>query len=162
MLAVVADKSIEEVLKCLLKRYQAFGTAPLLQDFRVFRIPKMTDGAILKRSHLYLIDARRNETAAMVICDRHGSGAGGSREELEARIEANIRQSGAFSECCAIVIDPELENWIWTKSPRLDQAIGWNRQPKLRHWLVQEGLLEVDAVKPANPKLALERALQHA
>jgi hypothetical protein len=59
------------------------------------------------------------------------------------------------------VIAPELETWVWSDSPRVDRVLGWNRDDlSLREWLREKGLLEEGAVKPTEPKRAVELTLR--
>ena len=81
------------------------------------------------------------------------------REELEALIESQLSNHWG-DRAAAIVIDPELENWVWTDSPHVAQAIGWRGDiAALRTWLQNQGLLEESRAKPTDPKAALETAL---
>ena len=60
----------------------------------------------------------------------------------------------------AIVLDPELEAWVWSDSPHVAVVAGWkNQRPPLRRWLIGQGYLQEGATKPAQPKEALEAAL---
>jgi hypothetical protein len=61
----------------------------------------------------------------------------------------------------AIAIDPELDVWIWSESPYVDEVLGWTgHDPSLRKWLFQEGWLIKGQTKPNRPKEALESALR--
>ncbi len=60
-----------------------------------------------------------------------------------------------------IVIQPELEIWVWSDSTKVDECLGWaGYQPNLRNWLRERKLLAEDAIKPEDPKLAVEHALR--
>jgi phage antirepressor YoqD-like protein len=60
-----------------------------------------------------------------------------------------------------ILLDPELEIWVWSDSPEVDGQLGWaQRQPDLRTWLRQKGLLLSDQAKPERPKEAMKAALR--
>lgn len=61
----------------------------------------------------------------------------------------------------AIVIDPELEAWVWSDSPEVDRIIGWSaRQSSVRAWLREQGFAFKQNGKPDRPKEALEKALR--
>ena len=61
------------------------------------------------------------------------------------------------------MLTPELETWIWSNSPHVDEITGWkNRQPGLRPWLTEQGWFQEGRVKPARPKEAFEAALRKA
>ena len=82
------------------------------------------------------------------------------REQLEALIESRL--STHWAGCAAaVVIDPELESWVWADSPHVAQAIGWpGDMSSLRTQLRKEGLLVEGRAKPTDPKTALDRALR--
>lgn len=99
---------------------------------------------------------------ALLLCDLHGSGHEDvGRDQLETHLEGRLAKTGWDPErCAAIVIEPELEVWLWVNSPHLEHALGWyGRHPGLRDWLVAEGYLATGSAKPSRPKEALERAL---
>jgi hypothetical protein len=59
-----------------------------------------------------------------------------------------------------IVLDPELEIWVWSESPHVNYQLGWGgRKLNLRTWLRKQQLLKPRQQKPDRPKEALEAAL---
>jgi hypothetical protein len=101
---------------------------------------------------------------ALVIFDREGSG----REQLTAlqianKVRTQLEQNGWDDRAAVVVIDPELEAWVWSDSPHVDRILGWDgRIPPLRTWLVDSGhTLTVKGV-PVRPKEALQAALQES
>jgi hypothetical protein len=97
-----------------------------------------------------------------VVFDREGCGdEGSSREELESRVESLLFKNGWSHRAAAIVIDPELENWVWSDSPVVDEIAGWkDPTTSLRDWLRAQSWLASDAVKPVRPKEAFEAVLR--
>jgi hypothetical protein len=80
---------------------------------------------------------------------------------LEADVEQRLATNGWADRARAIVIDPELESWVWSKSPEVDKALGWaGHVPALRPWLTQNGWLHESEAKPARPKEAMDAALR--
>ena len=71
----------------------------------------------------------------------------------------DLRQLGpAWAK--SIVIDPEIEVWLFRRTPRLDEELGWKeRTPGLTEELARTGLWPADAEKPADPKRTIEWAL---
>jgi len=79
---------------------------------------------------------------------------------LETQVEQSLGTCGWAARAAAIVIDPELEAWVWSDSPHVDRILGWERKsPDLREWLRSRGLLEQDATKPRCPKKAMAAAI---
>lgn len=61
----------------------------------------------------------------------------------------------------AIVVDPEIEAWVWSGSPHVATALGWSAsRPILRQWLNDQGLWTDTTSKPPDPKAAMEAALR--
>lgn len=101
---------------------------------------------------------------AMVIFDKQGCGADEvGAQELEDRVREQLRRAGWEERAEAIVIDPELEIWVWSDSPEVERCLGWaDRQPPLRKWLERKGLWEPGAAKPSDPKAAMKLALHES
>jgi hypothetical protein len=59
-----------------------------------------------------------------------------------------------------VVIDPELEAWMWQDNPHIARAFGFSKHPSLREWLTQQNLWPVDSPKPPDPKRAFEKTLK--
>lgn len=71
--------------------------------------------------------------------------------------------AGWKGNAAAIVIDPELENWVWGHSPHVATALGWtDKEQGIREWLLEEEFLaEATQAKPSRPKEAMEAVLRH-
>ena len=61
-----------------------------------------------------------------------------------------------------IVLDPEVEIWIWSDSPEVCQALGWDSRSSLDEFLIEEGLIEARHAKPSDPKGAMTAALRRS
>jgi hypothetical protein len=93
--------------------------------------------------------------------DREGCGSASSCEELEARVEQQLRVNGWEDRASAIVIDPELEIWMWGNWSVLQDCVGWRiGSISLREWLINQKLMDDAETKPAHPKETLERVLR--
>jgi len=160
LIALVADSNMENTLRGLLSRHQALGIRPITYD--IFRHDKRDPGCWTD-AHNYLRPYTRQYRYAMVLFDHEGSGQESRRgvdlqEELESRLEAN---GWVEDRARVLVLEPELEIWVWSDSPQVDSCLGWQtHRPDLRAWLRQRKLLAPDTFKPANPKKALEAALR--
>ncbi len=72
-----------------------------------------------------------------------------------------LAQNGWADHSAAIVIDPELEAWVWGNYAQVEDVLGWQQGGEgLRQWLIQKGFLQPPQLKPEHPKEALERALR--
>lgn len=62
----------------------------------------------------------------------------------------------------AIVIDPELEAWVWSRSRWVPTILGWGGDyAGLRSWLNNEQLWPGDCPKPPDPKQAMREAMRY-
>jgi hypothetical protein len=158
LILLVPDKNMEASLKGLLSRFQALRLRPVIFD--LFPHPDRDPGCLL-RGHDFLRPFVSLYEHALVLLDRAGCGRDAAdRSTLETQIEGRLSQTGWESRAAAVVISPELENWVWSDSPHVERALGWERGPApLRSWLREKGLLEAGAAKPARPKEAVELAL---
>ena len=160
LILLVADSNIEFTMKGLLSRPEALRIRQI--DANVVRHPERDPGCLL-RSPEFLRPFQNEYRHALVMLDREGSGQGSkSRQELERSLEEDLAVSWD-ERAAAIVLDPELEIWLWSDSPEVDAVLGWqDRNPDLRSWLVQEGFADEPTDKPERPKEATEQALRIA
>jgi len=160
LIALVADSNMENTLRGLLSRYQALGIRPITYD--IFRHDKRDPGCWTD-AHNFLRPYANQYLHALVMFDHEGSGQERRKAaELEIELECRLQQSGWDEDRARVVVlEPELEIWVWSDSPLVDTYLGWEaHQPDLRAWLRQRNLLAPDAFKPADPKKALEAALR--
>jgi hypothetical protein len=159
LIALTADKDAEYTLRGLLSRPGALGIRPITIDW--IRSPEHDPG-VLKQASALLRLYLRTHAYALVLMDREGCGKEDrSREQLETSIERDLSRNGWGDRARVIVLDPELEIWVWADSPDVDTVLGWqDRQPALRDWLVSKGMLEVGTIKPRRPKEAMQQALR--
>lgn len=100
---------------------------------------------------------------AMVIFDRDGCGRDDTpRAAIQLEVERDLSRNGWERRSKAIVIEPELENWVWSASNEVPRVLGWNSYPELKDWLRNKGHWPDDTAKPPDPKKAMEAALAKA
>jgi len=98
---------------------------------------------------------------ALVVFDREGCGRIEPRETIEKEVEARLAANGWANRSAAVVIDPELEAWVWSDSPHVQTALRWTKgRPQLEEWLVQKGYRHPEQQKPHQPKKAVEDLLR--
>lgn len=167
LIVLVADKDMEQtVIGLLKKRLPALGIRAL--TFQILVHHEHDPGCLL-RAHEMLRPYASRCRHALVMFDREGSGKehdksnkkGKTRAELEQEVEKRLSQAGWEDRAAAVVIDPELEIWVWSQSQHVEQQLGWH-QGGLRDWLVQQELLGANELKPSDPKRAFLQALQKA
>jgi hypothetical protein len=160
LVVLIADKNIEGALRGLLSRPQSLGLREISCDLYVH--PERDPGCRL-RGHHFLKSFAHRYAHALVIFDREGSGREElERADLERQVEDRLSSSGWDDRATAVVIDPELEIWVWADSPHVESALGWSEDMSLRGWLMQKGWLQEGESKPVQPKTAVEEALRRA
>jgi len=163
LVVLVADKDMEYALRGLFARPEALGIRPI--ETRILVHPQH-DPACARRGVQFLshFNRSRHYRHGMLVFDYEGSGR--ENEEaavLQRSLDNEFSRSAWGHRAKAIVVSPELEAWVWSHSPNLDDVAGWQgRQPSLREWLVSEGLLKRDEDKPSHPKKAFQEALRNA
>jgi len=158
LVILVADKDMEESIKALLSRPEALGIRPVDCDIYVhpYRDPGCLGGA-----EEFLRFAIRSHAHALVLFDREGCGSLSSVEALAQIVQAKLANNGWRDQCAVIVLDPELEVWVWSDSPHVDEVLGWRENhPPLREWLGQQGYVGAGENKPSRPKEAMEEVLR--
>ncbi len=158
LIVLVADKSMFQAISGLLRRSQALGVRGI--DYQVSVHQQHDAGCRLDAAAFLRPFAGRFEHA-LVLFDREGCGSEAPREEIEEQVEGELRKNGWGCRARTVVIDPELETWIWAPSARLARELGWGTSfRELRDWLAASGLWPADAPKPPDPKAAMVEAMR--
>ncbi|MDQ1350581.1 MAG: hypothetical protein QG657_883 [Acidobacteriota bacterium] len=161
LVVLVADRNMENSINGILERPEAIRIKQIKSEIYIH---PHRDPGCLNKGHDFLRPFVNRCRHALVIFDKEGCGKEKlTREALEIQMEDNLKLSGWGERAAAVVIDPELENWLWSDSPEVDLALGWKgRTPPLRRWLEEKGFLTGNSVKPSHPKEAVESALRTA
>ena len=159
ILFLVADRNTEAAVRGLLSRPRSLAIRSVEAVIRTH--PEKDPGCYL-RGHDFLRAFCNRYAHGIVIFDREGCGnEAQSREALETEVEKRLAKNGWADRAKVIVIDPELESWVWSDSPEVAEALGWaGRSPALRPWLTEKGFLQEIESKPYHPKEAVEAALR--
>lgn len=157
---LVADRNMEYSIKGILERTESIKIKKI--KYEIYTHP-LRDPGCRNNGHDFLRPFVNLYEHALIIFDKEGCGKekNTTREELEKEIEKRLAISGWGDRAAAIVIDPELENWLWSDSPEVDVVLGWKgKNPSLHHWLEDRGYLTGNSIKPSHPKDAVESALR--
>lgn len=158
---LAADKNIEGTLRGLLARWTGLGLREISSDLYVH--PERDPGCLL-RGHDFLRPFSQRYAHALIVLDKEGCGREReTRADLELQLETRLSAAGWNDRAAAVVIDPELEVWVWTDSPHVERALGWDQSGgALRDWLRERGWLPEGEMKPTRPKGAIEALLRIA
>ena len=162
LIAVVADADAEWTLRTLLdERYMALSIRPI--ESKVVRDPGRDSGVFQQAADLLRPDLNQADYA-LVMLDREGSGVEAhlSAEDMEHDIEDRLarngwRTSAGEQRAAAIVLDPELEIWVWSQSPHVARVLGLTTE-QVQAVLARFPCLENG--KPQRPKEAMEKTLR--
>ena len=155
---LVADADIREATRGLLGRSESLGIAQI--DYDIIQHTKRDPGCRTQAAN-YLRPYLRRYVHSLVIFDRDGCTSNDSRTDIQNRVESDLRRNGWKNRSKAIVIDPELEAWVWGYQEALP-ALRWNGSYRsLKGWLSKNRLWPVSASKPPDPKKALEAVMKH-
>jgi len=159
LVCLVADKNMEQTLYGLLRRPESLGIDP--PTFDLFVHPE-SDPGCCHHGVEFLRSFSSRYTWALLCFDFEGCGQeDDSSTALTRRLERELSRTGWNDRARVVVIEPELEVWVWSDSPEVDAILGWSgRFPGLRPWLEQQEWLDSGATKPERPKEALEAALR--
>jgi hypothetical protein len=163
LIALVADKDAEYTLHGLLTRHQSLGIQNIASSYDIYVHP-LRDPGCWNDADNFLRSFISTHRYALVLFDYEGSGRDQliDADTMEEQLESRLQKNGWDNRCRVVVIRPELEMWVWSDSPVVDNCLGWQgRQPSLRLWLQQQRFLAKGEMKPYKPKEAVERALRH-
>ena len=157
LVLLVADKNAHFALKGALGRPEALGIRPIEFEFRVH---PGRDGGTRRTGPEMLALERRRFKHALLVLDFEGCGTDlPNATELEAQLDGRL--STHWKEAAkSIVIEPELDVWVWGADNAVETVIEWPSGKKVRERLREQGFTFEANEKPTRPKEALEAALR--
>lgn len=158
LVVLVADGNMYATLKGLFQQPAALGIRISPSDVDIFIHPRRDPG-VYRGAPDFLRPYIQDYDYALVMFDRVGCGieeAGKRRKtkpvaELQEEVRKRLERNGWKGRCQVIIIDPELEIWLWISSP----SVAWLFQIDFKEWLALIG-----SSKPNSPKESLEKLLE--
>jgi hypothetical protein len=153
---LVADKNMDFAMRGILNRHKALGTRSVSYEIRQH---VNRDGGVRTTGPETLALLRQQFRHGIVMLDWEGSGSKAKsaialEQELDARLE---RTWGDRAK--AIVIEPELDVWIWGSDNALVKILEWSEDQGIREWLTGRGYAFDGSQKPMRPKEALNELM---
>lgn len=167
-LFLVADKNMEGLLKGFLLRenfHLTLGCAPFRFDARqdLLVAHGQNDSGLYTRANELLGSYQKTHRHAVVMVDAEWDGSPGGIAIHERMIQHFNHAGWPNDAVCAVVIEPELENWLWQDTPHVCAALGYPGPfANLRCELEEFGFWPKSAGKPKRPKEAVEYMLRRA
>jgi hypothetical protein len=158
LVVVAPDSNTEQTLYGLLERHKALQIRRI--EYRILVHPERDPGVLQRGASLLAeIDALNAFRYALLIFDREGCGREMlTSSELEQQVQQQLDMSGWQERSAVVVIDPELESWVFATSPHVvDVFAGGDAEVFQR---VVESFPKTPLGKPQKPKEAVEKLLR--
>ena len=159
LFCLVADKSMEATISGLLDRPESLGIRRITRETVVH---DRRDPGCFHYAADFLRGYRSRANHALVILDHAWGGVpADTAAEVEHLLEDGLQREGMGDWVRAVVIEPELEAWVFSGSKHVESVLGWSgRNPELREALANQNLWTAGVDKPDDPKKAMEWALR--
>jgi len=162
---LVADKNMQAAFEGFLTRqafYQSLGCGNFSFDPRqdIAVASGDNDPGLYTRGHELLRPYQATHRHAVVVLDAEWDGSPGKAaitEHLTTQISTTGWAAGLF---VVIVIDPELENWIWQQNDHVARGLGFGNSNELMADTDLQAAWPQGQGKPTSPKEILETLLQ--
>jgi hypothetical protein len=161
LIFLVADKDIEYTIRGLMNRSDDLGIRDDLRHH--INVHSKHDSGCFSDGHQFLrlfLDMYKH---AILILDYEGCGREHllGRTEIEDQLEENLSANGWGDRAAAIVIEPELETWVWVASTEVGRILGWRRDIEtLDDWMIDKGHKTTMDEKPNQPKEVMQEVLR--
>lgn len=159
LVVLVADVQQEKTLKTLLQeRQHSLGIRTITFDIHVH---PLRDPAVFKEGDSFLVPFAASYDYALVVLDAAWDGApAGGPSHLQTDLRRRMAARGwDENRCQVIVIEPELEAWVWTQSSVVPTVLR-TTWPDIRALAAQLRCWDQDNPKPNRPKELLEVLLR--
>jgi len=154
---LVADANMEHAIRGLMERPAALGIRAGI-TFDIFRHPQHDPG-VLRQAHEFLRNRQGEYRYALVLFDWEGCGQESKpASQLEAEVEQHLQAAGWQNRCAVVVLDPELEIWVFVYSPHVIKVIAKGDKGLYSSTLAKYNLLPNG--KPSDPKKVMEELLK--
>jgi hypothetical protein len=158
LVVVVPDSNTEQTLYGLLERHKALQIRRI--EYRILVHPERDPGVLQRGASLLAeIDALNAFRYALLIFDREGCGREMlTSSELEQQVQQHLDASGWQGRSAVVVIDPELESWVFSTSPHVVGVFAGGDAEVFQR--VVESFPKTPLGKPQKPKEAVEKLLR--
>jgi hypothetical protein len=160
-LFLLADKNMQAVFEGFLSRprfYNSLNCGKFEYDLRV--ATGDNDPGLYTRAHELIRPFLKTHRYAVVVLDAEWEGTPG-RDAITQHISEQMRTVGWDKDRFqVIVIDPELENWMWQKNDHVAKALGFDNITEVMEDPDIQKAWSDGQPKPAEPKETMEKLLR--
>ncbi len=160
LIILLADRDMEAAVRGVLARApNSWAVRPDIQwDVRTH--PRHNPGCRTEGAE-YLNASAESYRHAILMFDYEGCGGETAAPvALAAEVLKQLRPIWQ-SRCRVIVINPELEAWVWSSSPHVGTILGWDKaKMPLKSWLIAKDYWREGDPKPHRPKEAMDAVLK--
>jgi hypothetical protein len=158
LVLLVPDKNTEFTVRGALTRHQALGIREI--DFQIF-VEQGRDGGVRRRGTQVLTVLVKRFSHALMVFDHEGCGSDVAAGVLEAQLD-NALSAVWGDRAKAIIIEPEVDVWMWGSETHLRTTMNWQFPESIRSWLATQLFTFNEDGKPVRPKEALDAAFRRA
>ena len=139
LVCLVADRNMQQSTRGILGRWRALG---IREPFHEILVHPQHDPGCLHDAVDFLRPFSRRYEHALVLFDHEGCGKEDTpRQDLENELEGALAQAGWTDRAAVVVIEPELEAWVWSESPHVAKSLGWKDTMETLHAWLREGIV---------------------
>jgi hypothetical protein len=158
LILLVPDKNTEYTVRGALGRPASLGIREI--DFQVL-VDQGRDGGVRRRGSQVLGVQHARFLHALLLLDYEGSGSRLAPAELEGQLDDALSVMWG-DRAKAIVIDPEMDVWMWGAETHVRSMVDWQFPEGVRSWLISQSFVFAADGKPTRPKEALAAAFRRA
>ena len=158
LVVLVADIQQEKTIETLLTYRQASLNIRKV-SFDIYRHPSKDPGVYHDAAN-FLAAFVPQYKYALVVLDREWGGSPNNATEMQQNLRTQLYSKGwSITNCEVILIDPELEAWIWSTSPHVATILR-TKSDKIKKLAQKRGYWTKGEAKPTRPKELLQDILK--
>lgn len=135
---VVADSNMKAAFSGLLTRHQSLGIRPLKLDPQSPLSHPRHDPGCWKDGPELLAIEHQHYRHGLLALDWEGCNSKKSADDTRRELQVRLDRLTAPGWGSIVLLQPELEIWVFAGSTEVDRALGWQRGT-LTPWLEQQG-----------------------
>ena len=146
---LVADKNMDFALRGILQRHESLGIRAVTYETQLH---PGRDGGVRTSGPEILSLLRKQFSYGIIMLDWEGSGSDEDRAStLVNELDERLGQVWG-DRAKAIVIEPELDAWVWGSDNVMAEVLGWSEDLPIREWLANKGINSIRTASLCDPR----------